>query len=143
MASYTVIATFNDGSGEYTFPLVQSISDPKEGSKAIIHEGTRANGSIHIPAGKRSQKITISGLLFDNDGFVDISTKMNALFSGVTTTPGTLTLKYWDPNLSGAGGYVNIWSYLVVRTEEIEINDNSEFRTESIGYSVEFTVLSY
>ena len=113
MASYTVLLTF-DG---YTLPLVQTISDPKEGTKAVIHEGTRANGSIHIPAGKKSQTIRVTGLLFDNDGFEDLVTKINALFIGVTTNPGTLTLKYWNPEASGGGAYVNVWSYTVVRTK--------------------------
>jgi hypothetical protein len=139
MASYTVKVTFNS----YDLPLVQTIDDPKEGVKGTIHEGTRADGSIYIPAGKKSQKIRVTGIIMDSDGYADLTDKINTLKTSITTSPATLTLKYWDDDHSGGGAYVNSWSYTVIRTEEIEIDDETEMRTDYVKYTVEFTVLSY
>ena len=143
MASYTVRCKFNDGSGDYTFPLLQTISDPKEMSKGVIHEGTRGNGSVFIPGGRKSQTIKISGFIADNDGYEDITSQLNSLKSEVTVLPGTLTLEHWDPNASAGGAWTTDWQYTVVRNSEIEINDNNEMRTDKISYSCEFLVLTY
>jgi hypothetical protein len=143
MSSYIVKCEFNDGSGAYTLPLIQTISDPKEGSKAVIHEGNRGNGSIHIPGGKKSQTITISGILYDEDGYEDLTTRINTLKAEVTTLPATLTLSHWDPDASGAGTWQTDWEYTVVRTTEIEIDDANEMRTDFINYTINFLVLSY
>ena len=143
MASYTVRVTFNDGSGDYVFPLVQTIKDNKEGSKAVIHEGTRGDGSIHIPGGKKSQTISLTGILYDADGYEDLTTAINALKAAVTDDPATLTLEHWDSTLSGGGAYVTDWEYTVVRINEIIIDDETEFRTDRVVYTCEFLVLAY
>jgi hypothetical protein len=70
MPSYTVRVVLNDGvSGlEYIFPHVFQVSDPKEGMKATVIEGTRGDGAIVIPGGKKSIELIIRGRLIDNDG---------------------------------------------------------------------------
>jgi hypothetical protein len=143
MSSFTVKCIFNDGSGDYELPHVQTIKDNKEGMKATVLEGTRANGSIVIPGGKKSQTISISGILFDTDGYEDLTTLINALKAAITTSPATLTLKHYDSDHSGGGAYVNDWQYSVVRIDEIEIDDQSKFRTESVNYTVAFLVTGY
>ena len=140
---YTVILNFDDGSYDYDLPYVQSISDPKEGMKAVVHEGTRADGCIIIPAGKKSQTIDVEGIIFDADGYEDVTTRINTLKASITTDSATLTLKHWDPDVSGGGGYVNDWQYTVRRIDPIEIKDNNDMRTQSVTYSVSFIVTSY
>jgi len=144
MANYTVRVTFKideSGSNEYIFPLVQSIQDNKEGSKAVIHEGTRGDGSIYIPAGKKSQTIKLSGILYDNDGYEDLTTKINALKTAITTDPGTLTLEHFNPDATGGGEWITDWQYTVVRVAEINFSES--MRTERQDYEVSFLVLSY
>jgi len=142
MPSYNVQLTFlslesESGDEEYIFPLVQTISDPAEGSKGIVHEGTRANGSIWIPAGKKSQKIKVTGILWA-DGYEALTEAINALKTAVTNDPATLTLKH-----DAESGYENDWQYTVVRLGEIEINDKNEMRTDTVEYTINFLVLSY
>lgn len=136
MPNYHVDLVFNDGTNTYTFPLVQSISDPVEGMKATVIEGNRANGSIVIPGGKKSQEIKITGILLDNDGYVDLTSLMADMRSKVTTSVATLTLKHY------ASGWVNDWVYTVRRINQIEFDENS-MRTNDISYTVSFLVLSY
>ncbi len=133
--NYTVKVNFNDGTYDYDLPLVYHISDPKEGIKATIIPGKRGDGSIVIPGGKRSQEITIRGKLFDEDGYKDLTTKINEMRTKVTTGVATLTLKHY------AGGWVNDWQYTVRRIEEI-IFPRSD-RTAMQEYEVSFLVISY
>lgn len=139
MSSYSVLLTFDDGSGAYTLPLVQTIDDPAEGMKAVVIDGTRADGCVIIPGGKKSQRIRVTGLLYDADGYEDLTERINELKAQVTTNVATLTLKH-D---SDASGYVNDWQYTVRRIDEIEIDDNRDMRTDYVEYSCEFLVLSY
>ena len=141
MASYIVKVNFNDGTYDYDLPYVQSVSDPKEGMKATVLEGTRSDGSIVIPGGKRSQTIRVEGVLYDNDGYEDLTTKINTLKASLTTDPATLTLKHWDADASGGGAYVTDWAYAVVRIREIYFADS--LRTASQPYTVDFLVTGY
>jgi hypothetical protein len=127
---------FNDGANQYTFPCVQSVSDPKEGMKATVIEGTRGDGAIIIPGGKRSQEIRISGVIVDNDGYTDITTEMNNMRSKVTTNVATLSLQHYT-----GGTWVNDWSYTVRRIDEITFADS--LRIIDQEYEVRFMVLSY
>ena len=136
MASYTVKLNFDDGTYDYDLPYLQSVSDPKEGTNATIIGGTRADGSIVIPGGKKSQLIQVTGIVFDTDGYEDLTTKINTLKASLTTDPATLTLKHW----TGAA-WTNDWAYSVVRIGEIDFPDS--FRTESQEYNVTFLVTSY
>jgi len=136
--NYTVRITFledSTGAVEYEFKNVQQISDPKEGMKATVIKGTRGDGSIIIPGGKKSQEIIIKGKLFDNDGYKDLTTLINDMRDKLTTEVATLTMKHYD------GGWVNDWSYVVRRIEEIRFPKS--MRTESQDYEVSFLVLSY
>ena len=133
---YQVILNFNDGTKNYDFPLVQSISDPVEGMKSVVIEGTRGNGSIVIPGGKKSAEIEVKGIIADNDGYADITTKMATMRSDVTTNPATLTLKHWT-----GSAWANDWVYTVRRIDEITF-DNS-MRTYDQPYTVRFLILSY
>lgn len=142
MANYTVKVNFNDGTQNYDLPYVQQVVDPKEAMKAIVVDGNRADGCIVIPGGKKSQDITVRGILWDNDGYKDLDTKINALKSAITTNTATLTLKYWDDTISGGGGWVNSWSYTVRRIEEIQFPSPSR-RTATQDYEVRFRVLSF
>jgi len=136
MADYNVDLIFNAGAGDYTFPLVQSIFDPVEGMKATVIEGNRADGAIVIPGGKKSQEITVKGILLDNDGYADLTTLMATMRSSVTTGVATLTLKHFD------GGWTIDWAYTVRRIGEIKF-DESSMRTNDIGYTISFLVTAY
>jgi hypothetical protein len=127
---------FDDGTNQYTFPIVQSVSDPKEGMKATVIQGTRGDGVIIIPGGKKSQEIRISGVIVDNDGYTDITTEMNNMRSKVTTNVATLSLQHYI-----GGSWVTDWAYTVRRIEEITFSDS--FRTIDQPYEVRFMVLSY
>ena len=133
---YQVILNFNDGTKNYDFPLVQSISDPVEGMKATIIEGTRGSGSIVIPGGQKSAEIEVKGIIADNDGYADITAKMATMRSYVTTNPATLTLKHWT-----GSAWATDWAYTVRRIDEITF-DNS-MRTYDQPYTVKFLILSY
>jgi hypothetical protein len=137
MGSYTVRVVLNSGilGSEYIFPHVFSISDPSEGMKATIIEGTRGNGSIVIPGGKKSQEITIRGRLIDNDGYADLTSLMTTMRSMVTTNQATLTLEH----LSGT--YQTDWSYTVRRISEIVFPES--LRTWEQEYEVRFLVVAY
>lgn len=140
MGSYTVKFTFlRSGSGysDYDFPLVQKISDPQEGMKATVIKGTRGDGSICIPGGKKSQTLKIEGIFYDDDyDFVAISTAMTAMRAAVTTDTGTLTMQYWN-----GASWVVVWAYTVRRIGEIDFP--SSMRVDSQNYNLEFLVLSY
>jgi len=135
MADYTVVVNFNDGVNNYDLPHIFKISDPKEGIKATVIEGKRADGSIVIPGGKKSQEIVIRGRLIDNDGYIDLTTLMNTMRTSVTTNQATLTLKH----LSGT--WITDWTYTVRRIEEITFPES--LRTWEQEYSIRFLVISY
>ncbi|KKL63188.1 hypothetical protein LCGC14_2177580 [marine sediment metagenome] len=140
MTSRTVRITFTEdtsGSSAYVLPLLQKILDPQEGIKANVIDGTRADGSIIIPGGKKSQKIEIEGILYD-DGydFVSISIAMATMRTSLTAETGTLTLEWLD-----GASWTTIWSYTVRRIGEIIFP--SSMRTDMQAYKVEYIVLSY
>jgi hypothetical protein len=120
----------------FVFPLVQAISDPQEGMKATVIPGTRADGSIVIPGGKRSQEIVVRGIIFDNAGYNNIITVMDDMRSEVTTNPGTLSLQHWN-----GGSWSSDWSYTVIRVNEIEFSDSLRYVDQE--YTVRFLVLAY
>jgi hypothetical protein len=126
---------FDDGINEYIFPIVQSVSDPAPGNKATVIHGTRGDGCIIIPSGKKSIEITIRGVIVDNDGYVDITSKMNEMRTKVSTNVATLSMQHFD------GGWVNDWQYTVRRIDEITFSDS--LRTVDQEYEVRFLVLSY
>jgi len=138
MSSYTVQLVLNDGiSGlEYIFPHVFSISDPKEGMKATVIHGTRGDGAIVIPGGKRSQEIVAKGRLIDNDGYVDITSLITIMKSMVTTNLSTLTLKHWT-----GSAWENAWAYTVRRTEEITFSESLRILDQE--YEIRFLVVGY
>lgn len=137
MSNYEVTLNFNDGTHDYDFPLVQSVSDPEEGMKATVLEGTRGDGSIVIPGGKKSQTIEVNGILVEDDeGYKDITEKMNTLKTNITTDPATLTLKHKE-----GASWVTDWSYTVRRIEQIEFTNS--LRIYKQEYRVQFLVLSY
>ena len=136
MASFTVVVNFNDGINNYDLPHVFKVSDPKEGIKATVIEGTRGDGVIVIPGGKKSQEITIEGRLIDNDGYEDLTTLINEMKTKVTTNQATLTLKHWTGST-----WQNDWSYIVRRIDEIEFEES--LRTWEQPYSIRFLVIAY
>jgi len=138
MADYTVQVVLNDGvsGSEYIFPHVFKISDPKEGMKATVIEGKRGDGVIVIPGGKRSQEITITGRLIDNDGYADLTTLMTTMRNMVTTSQATLTLEHWTGST-----WQTDWQYTVIRIDEISFPES--LRTWEQEYNVKFLVISY
>jgi hypothetical protein len=137
MASYTVQLVLNNGisGSEYIFPHVFSVSDPKEGMKATVIEGTRGDGVIIIPGGKKSQEIIIRGRLIDNDGYADVTSLMTTMRSMVTTNQATLTMEHWTTT------WVQDWSYTVRRIEEISFPES--LRTWDQEYECRFLVVAY
>ena len=140
MASTVVKLNFLDTTvtpnKSYDFPLVQDIQEPVPGTKSIVIEGNRADGAIVIPGGKKSIEIVIKGILFDNDGFIDLETLMATMNTDITTNPATLTLSHWTGST-----WANDWVKTVRRTEAIEFGDS--MRTSDITYTVRFLVISY
>ena len=138
-AKYQARVVFQEepsGSEEYVLPIVQVISDPKEGIKATIISGTRGDGSIIIPGGKRSQEIRIKGLLMA-DNYADLTTAMNTLRISFTTDLATLTLEH----RLGAGEWSTDWVYYIRRLEEISFPRS--YRTGYQEYEITVLVLSY
>ena len=133
--------TFNDGSGDKDLPYIQNISDPIEGMKANVIKGNRGDGSIIIPGGKKSIEIAVKGIIWSNEGYVDLITQMNELRTNITTNIATLTLKHWDNTVSGGGAYITDWAFTVRRIDEI--NFGSSMRTESIEYDIRWIVIAY
>jgi len=138
MASYTVRVVLNSGisGSEYIFPHVFHLSDPKEGMKATVIHGTRGDGAIVIPGGKRSVEIEITGRLLDNDGYADLTTLMTTMRNMVTTDQATLTLEHWTGSTWEAD-----WSYLVRRIDEISFPES--LRTYDQEYTVRFLIIGY
>jgi hypothetical protein len=135
-SNYPVQFIFNAGSGDYILPHVFEISDPKEGMKATVINGTRADGAVIIPGGKRSQNITIKGNLFATDGYNALSALISTLKSSVTTNVATLTVKYY-----ASGIWQTDESWTVRRIEEITFPQS--YRLDAQEYNVSFLVISY
>lgn len=133
--SIQVRLIFNDGSGDYILPVVQSISDPKEAMKATVIKGIRGDGSIIIPGGKRSQEIIVRGKLVA-EGYKAITELMNTMRTNITTDSATLTLQYND-----GAGWIPDWARTVRRIEEIRFPTSK--RTSSQEYEIIFLQLSY
>ncbi len=136
--NYTVVIEFledSTGAVEYTLPHVQHVTDPKEGIKANVIRGTRGDGAIVIPGGKESQEIIVRGILFDNDGYKDLTTLMTEMRTKLTTEVATLTMKHYD------SGWQTDWTYTVRRIKEIRFPKS--MRTESQKFEVSFLVLAY
>lgn len=136
--NYQVILNFNDGTNNYDLPLVQSISDPQPGMKATVIKGNRASGSIVIPGGQESIEIRVRGILFDEDGYEDLTTKIADMRSKVTTNLATLTLKHWTGST-----WQTDWTYSVRRINPIEFSDSDDLRTNAQPYEVIFLVISF
>jgi len=138
MSSYQVRVVLNSGisGSEYIFPNVFHISDPKEGIKATVINGTRADGVIVIPGGKKSQEITIRGRLIDNDGYEDLTTLMTTMRNTVTTDQASLLLEHWNGST-----WQTDWSYTVRRIDEIDFPES--LRTWEQEYFAKFLVLAY
>lgn len=134
---YEVKVNFNDGIYNYDLPHIFHVSDPKEGMKAVVIEGNRADGSIIIPGGKRSQTIRVRGNLFDEDGYKDLVTAMNTMRQNITTDVATLTMKHKE-----GVSWITDWTYTVRRVNEINFGTQS-LRTGKQEYEVEFFVISY
>jgi len=129
---------FDDGTNEYTFPLVYHISDPQEGMKATVIEGNRGDGSIVIDGGKKSQEITIRGKIMKEDGYFDINTEMGNMRTYVTTNVALLKIQHYN---YGTSLWVDDKVYAVRRIGEIEFPES--LRTLIQEYSVNFLVVSY
>ena len=143
MANYTVRIVYNKGiSGEeYIFPLVQSITEPKEGTKDTVIKGTRADGSIVIPGGKQSQEIIIKGKLWSDTGYAELMTKLNEMKLMIGSEVATITKEWWDSSLSGGGGWSTTWAYTVRRIEPITFADS--LQTDIIEYTANFLIIVY
>lgn len=136
MTNYQVTVNFNDGTYDYDLLHVYSISDPEEGMKATVIQGNRADGSIVIPGGKKSQEIIIKGRIFDSDGYPDIATAIENMKTKVTTNVATLTLKYWTGTI-----WQNTWQKTVRRISEIRFP--TSLRNDEQTFEVSFLVLVY
>ena len=138
MSSTTVRIVLNSGisGSEYIFPHVFSISDPEPGGKDTIIEGTRGDGCIVIPSGKKSVDIIIRGRLIDNDGYIDLTSLMATMRTLVTRNQASLTMEH----LVGAS-WTTDWSYTVRRIDEIVFPES--LRTWDQEYEVRFLVVAY
>lgn len=139
MDGYQVKVNFDDTVSDYDLPYVQNVSDPKEGMKATVIRGTRGDGAIIIPGGKKSQDITIKGKIFETD-YKAMTLAMDALKAGITTNVATLTLEHYDDTVSAPGWQVD-WAYTVRRIDEIKFSDS--MRIGVIEYEVTFVVIAY
>jgi hypothetical protein len=133
MPNYTVRYLFNS----YVFPVVNSISDPKEATKDTIIEGTRGDGSIVIPAGKKSQTITLKGYLINHAGYVSLIADKAALEAGVPTSVGTFSAQHWN-----GSSWTTDYTYTVKRIAPITY-DTDTLRTDYLGYTVELFIIAY
>lgn len=123
------------GAEDYIFTYVDHVSDPQQGMKATVIPGTRGDGSIIIPGGKKSHEIQIKGKLIDEDGYKDLTTLIAEMRSKVTTDQAILTMEHYD------SGWQTDWTYTVRRIEEIRFSQS--LRTESQEYEIIFLVLAY
>jgi len=135
MADYQVILNFNDGINSYDLPHIFQISDPKEGMKATVIHGTRGDGAIVIPGGRKSVEIIARGRLIDNDGYADLIDLISEMKTKITTNQATLTLKHYN------GTWITDWSYLVRRIDEIDFSES--LRTYDQEYTVRFLIVAF
>ena len=143
MSNYSVRIVYNKGvsGSEYIFPLVQSITEPKEGTKDTVIHGTRGDGCIIISGGKKSQEITIKGKLWSETGYADLMTKMNEMKLMVDSDVATITKEFWNPLLTGGGDWDTTWSYTVKRIEPITFADS--FQVDTQDYTAIFYIVAY
>ena len=132
--NYEVVVNFDDGTYDYNLPYVFAISDPKEGMKATVIRGTRGDGSIVIPGGKKSQEIKIKGKLFDQDGYKDLQVLIKKMRDEITTNVATLTLKHKE-----GASWVTDWQHSVRRINEIRFP--TSFRIGVQNYECTFLVI--
>ncbi len=134
MAQVRII--YNQGeANEYVFPYIFHVNDPKEGMKATVIRGTRGDGNIIIPGGKKSIEIRVRGKIIDENGYNAITSKMNEMRQKITTGSATLKMQHYN------GSWQNDWSYTVRRINEIIFPES--LRTDSQNYEVPFLVTSY
>ena len=135
---YQVIVNFNDGTNSYDLPHIQNISDPIAGIKANVIKGTRSDGAVVIPGGKKTIEINIKGIIWSTLGFADLMSQVNAMRDNLTTFPATLTLAHYDPDTTS---WVTDWAFSVQRIEDIVFG--TSMRTEKIDYDCKFVVTNY
>ncbi len=134
----TVRFVYNQGeANEYIFPYAFHITDPEPGMKATVIKGTRGDGSITIPGGKKSQEIRIRGKIIDDTGYDAITSKMNEMRTKVTTGSATLKMQHYN------GSWVNDWAYTVRRITEIRFPQSLRTEDDSQEYEVIFLVTSF
>ena len=143
MANYTVRIVYNKGlsGSEYIFPLVQSITEPKEGTKDTVIAGVRGDGVIVIPGGKKSQEITIKGKLWSDTGYADLMTKIAEMKLMIDSDVATITKEWWNPLASGGGAWESNWVYTVKRIEPITFADSLQVDTQD--YTAIFYIIAY
>jgi len=135
MANYDVKINFNDGTYDYDLPVVQSETGSNlSGRKDTIIEGNRGDGAVVVPGGKKSQTITIRGILMGID-YKAITTLMNTMRTNVTTDVATLKMTHQD------SGEVTDWTYTVKRITEIRFPEN--LRISSQEYEIDFLILEF
>ncbi len=135
MAANQTRVKFEDGTYTYIFPLVFHLSDPKEAMKATVIRGTRGDGSLVIPGGKRSQEIIVRGKLYADD-YVALTTLMNTMRQSITTDVATLTLEH-----NVGAGWITDWARTVRRIEEISFSQS--YRISVQEYEVTFLQISF
>jgi len=132
MTDYLTRIKFNS----YEFLAVQSENGSNlTSNKDIIIEGTRGDGAILIPGGKKSQRITISGVILGAD-YKAITDLMNTMKSSITSASGTLLMEHKE-----GASWITDWTYTVQKINEIEFPTN--LRISYQEYNCEFLVLSY
>jgi hypothetical protein len=141
--NYTVRVVYNKGepASEYIFPLVQSITEPKEGYKSVVIRGNRADGAIVIDGGKQSQEIIIKGKLWSDIGYADLMEKLNEMKTHIGSGVATITKEFWNPALTGGGAWQNTWVYTVKRIEPITFADS--LQTDIQEYTATFFIVAY
>lgn len=136
---YIVRITFEEqatGAVAYVLPYVFHINDPKEGMKAVVIPGNRGAGSIVIPGGQKSQEIVVRGNLIDEDGYKDLTTRINELKASLTTNLATLTMEHKEGAI-----WITDWTYSVRRITEIEFSES--LRVGKQEYEATFLVVAY
>lgn len=129
---------YNQGeANEYVFPYAFHITDPEPGMKVTIIKGTRGDGVITIPGGKKSIEIRIRGKIIEDTGYDAITTKMNEMRTKVTTDSATLKMQHYN------GSWVDDWAYIVRRIAEIRFPQSLRTEDNPQEYEVVFLVISY
>lgn len=129
---------YNQGeANEYVFPYAFHIIDPEPGMKATVIRGTRGDGSIVIPGGKKSQEIKIRGKIIEDTGYDAITSKMNEMRTKITTNSATLKMQHYN------GSWVSDWEFQVQRIAEIRFPQSLRTEDNPQEYEVVFLVLTY